>query len=456
MKFRNVRHPAHGRKIGVTGVLVVTTALVTGSGATAGASVPAPSPRHKSNTAVAGSIDYSYWGDAVRTAHTDSVIKDFEKAYPNVTITGEVIANFTSYWQKVTTEAAAGTLPCVTQTQSRELTEYTASNVFRNLQPLVKSGVINGSGMPKEVLDTGMVHGKLYMIPYGAAYFGLFYNATVLGGLKMSVLPVGSSWSTFEGWLSQMRKKLPASMYPIANEGQQSDTFTAYVEGSGQKLFNPKGQLGFSASLLKQYWAMWLKLQADKIALPESLMAQEGPNLPQSFLVQKKVAIEAEPGNELQNAQTASSQIGHGTMSVMLYPYGLHGNGNILVTNGLSIPTRGCSGSDLRAAEAFINFFTNDGSAAKAFASQNGAVTDTALLDEQISSPGTPESVKKYLEAYKYVAAHKPPLETYPPGFTIVFDTLFPEVYQKIADGQESLSSGVASFMAQAKADLSA
>jgi multiple sugar transport system substrate-binding protein len=456
MKRRHCSAGGYARRALGAGALLVSALQLIGSTAAASASPATRTPNHINSSSISGSIDYMYWGDTVRTAHTNAVIKDFEKAYPHVTVTGEVIANFTNYWQKVTTEAATGTLPCVTQTQSRELTEYTSSNVFRNLQPVVKSGAIEVSGMPKAVLATGMVHGQLYMIPYGAAYFGLFYNDTLLSKLGVSVPHVGTSWTSFESWLSELRKKLPTGLYPIANEGQQSDTFTAYVESSGQKLFNAKGQLGFSASLLKQYWQMWLTLQKEKIALPESLMAQEGPNLPQSFLIEKKVVVEAEPGNELQNAQTAASEIHTGTISVMLYPYGPAGNGNILVTNGLSIPTRGCTGKDLQAAEAFINFFTNNPVAAKAFASQNGAVTDTSLLAQQINSPATPEPVRKYLEAYQYVASHNPPLETYPPGFTIVFDTLFPEIFQKIADGQEPLSAGVSSFMAQAKVDLSA
>ena len=45
--------------------------------------------------------------------------------------------------------------------------------------------------------------------------------------------------------------------------------------------------------------------------------------------------------------------------------------------------------------------------------------------------------------------------EIYPPGFSNVFETLYPEIFQKIASGEESVDAGVQSFFAQAKSNLS-
>ena len=444
------------RRLGAAGALVAAAGLVATGGAGAAVISARPANRaiaHKTNTRVSGAITFSWWGDPVRNAHTYGVIKLFEKSYPKVQVTGTEEA-FNQYWQKLTAEAAAGTLPCVTQTQSRELTSYTPNNVFMNLNPLIKSGAINVSAMPKAIVDTGKVNGKLYMIPYGAAYMGLMYNNTILRKLKLPPPAAGSNWADLGNWLSQLRKKLPSDMYPIDGNGQLADAFISYAEGYGKSLFDKQGQLGFSASFLKTYWGMWLKWQNEKIALPETLAAQEGSTIEQSYLVQKKVVVEGEPGNQIQDAQIAATQDHVGNLSVMIYPYGPAGMGNILVTSGLSIPTRGCS--NVSAAAAFINFFTNNPAGAKVFASNNGAVTDTALLNQQIKSPGTAKSVKQYLRVFEYISAHHAPLVTYPPGYTIVFQTLFPQVFQKIAAGQESLTAGVASFMSQAKADLSA
>ncbi|HUZ18873.1 MAG TPA: hypothetical protein VMV68_10840, partial [Spirochaetia bacterium] len=86
--------------------------------------------------------------------------------------------------------------------------------------------------------------------------------------------------------------------------------------------------------------------------------------------------------------------------------------------------------------------------------SDNGTVTDTNLLDQQINNPSTPAPEKLPLKLYEFVASHNPPVILYPPGFTAVFSTLYPQVFQQIASGKLTLDQGVQTFFAQAKQQL--
>lgn len=423
---------------------VATMATACGSSGSSG-----PAALTKNPT---GNITYFWWGDPTRNQKTDAVISLFQKQYPHVKVNGEEEA-FTQYWQKVTVQAAAHDLPCVTQTQSRELLTYTKDGVFMPLNSLISKGYINVSGMPKSILDSGKGQdGQIYMIPYGAAFDGFAYNKTMARKAGLPDPPQGYTWAWFQNWLQQAKKKLPAGDYPIDQNGSDADIFISYAESYGYSLFNKSGQLGFPPSLLERYWSMWANFAKQGIALPENLAAQEGSTIQQSYLVQGKVMTEAEPGNQLYDGQVAATSAHTGTLGITTHPFGPKGIGNVAITSGLSIPA---SCNNVSAAAAFINYFTNDPAGAKVYASNNGAVTDTSLLNQQLADPATNPIVKQELGTYNFIVKHNTPVVLYPPGFTNVFETLYPQIFQKIVNGEESVNAGVQSFFAQAKSDLS-
>jgi multiple sugar transport system substrate-binding protein len=427
------------RKVAIASV---SAALTVPLGMTPLASASTASP--------SGSITYFWWGDPIRNQLTNAVIKLYEKAHPTVKVQGEELA-WTNYWQKVTVEAAAHTLPCVTQTQSRELETYTSGNVLMNLNNLVNSGQINVSEIPKSILDTGMVGGKLEMIPYGAAYDALVYNETMVSKAGLAPPKRGWDYAQFGAWLKALQAKLPKGVYATDLTGTDSDAFLIYAQTYGYSLFNKSGQLGFPASLLQRFWGIWENYVKEGIAAPEAMYASEPTSSEESYLVKGRVAVEAEPGNQYSDVVSAAATSKVGKMGLMLYPYGPRGLGEAIITSGLSIPAN-CN--NVPAAASFINFFTNNPTAAKVFASNNGAVTDTPLLNNQINSPQTPPAVKLELSTYKFIASQHVPLVLYPSGYTQVFTDLFLQVAEKIFSGEESVSAGTKSFMQQAKVDL--
>ena len=340
--------------------------------------------------------------------------------------------------------------------QARQMLTYTDEGVFAPLDSLIAGGAIDTSKMPKAVLLSGSgTDGKVYMIPYGASYDVFTYNQTMAHKAGLQDPPDGYTWSWFESWLKEAKSKLPAGVYPIMQNGDNSDPFISYAESYGYPLFDKSGQLGFPQSILHDYWAIWLNFAKEGIALPEDLAVQEGlgATIEQSYLVKGKVMVEAEPANQTANGQKAADQLKTGTLAIVTHPFGPKGMGNVLITNGFSIPTS-CSGNNKAAAATFINFFTNDPAGAKAFGSDNGTVTDTNLLDQQINNPSTPAPEKLPLKLYEFVASHNPPVILYPPGFTAVFSTLYPQVFQQIASGKLTLDQGVQTFFAQAKPQL--
>jgi multiple sugar transport system substrate-binding protein len=157
------------------------------------------------------------------------------------------------------------------------------------------------------------------------------------------------------------------------------------------------------------------------------------------------------PGNWMGTSQPLIDAHGGGTLMMATHPYGSKGIGNVLITSGLSIAAN-CS--NVPTAASFINFFTNDPAGAKAFASDNGAVTVTSLLKAQEADPATNAGVKTYLKVYDGIVAAGAPAIIYPAGYTSVFSDLFNREYQNISFGKISVSAAVDDFFNQAKSTL--
>jgi multiple sugar transport system substrate-binding protein len=131
-----------------------------------------------------------------------------------------------------------------------------------------------------------------------------------------------------------------------------------------------------------------------------------------------------------------------------MFPKTSQGNGEPLINNGMSIAS---NTSNLPTAAAWVNFFTNDPDAAKAYASDNGTVTVTKLLNAQIDQPNLAPGTKDYLQFLKDVIAGNPTIIDFPANYNAVVLAL-KNNYSNVAFGKASVSAAVDAFFTQANA----
>jgi multiple sugar transport system substrate-binding protein len=428
---------------------VVATTLAACGGTSGGAATSGTDGKGK----VTGTITYSWWGADARNQKTQAVIDLFEKAHPKAKIQGEP-SDFTSYFQKRNVEAAGKNLPCIPQMQARQLSEYTSRRALLPLDEMTKSGVIDVSGIPKNVLDTGRgADGKLYMVPTGAAYDGIMYNTRLTEQAGVGDPPSQFTWQQWSDWLTQASKKLPKGVYAASLDAGVADVFISYVQSQGEDLFDSEGQLGFSRKTLLDYWNMWEKLRKAGATVPADTSAELGQSAAQDQtpIMQGKAMSANTPGNWLGTGQAIVDAHGGGTLKIATHPFGSKGMGNVLITSGLSIAAN-CN--NVPTAASFVDFFTNDKEGAKAFASDNGAVTNTNLLHAQEADAATAPGVKSYLKVYEDIVKAGAPTVLYPAGYNSVFGDAFYRVYQQISFGKVSVEAGVDDFLKQAKSAL--
>ncbi|MFA6708018.1 MAG: extracellular solute-binding protein, partial [Sphaerochaetaceae bacterium] len=92
-------------------------------------------------TAANPELRISWWGATGRDEKYLSIIEEYGKLNPNVSLTPEY-AGWADYWGKMATLVAAKNLPDVHQYTNNQLGEYFAKGAVVSLEPYVKSGVI--------------------------------------------------------------------------------------------------------------------------------------------------------------------------------------------------------------------------------------------------------------------------------------------------------------------------
>jgi multiple sugar transport system substrate-binding protein len=401
---------------------------------------------------VTGSLQLTFWGGANRARKTNAVADMFVKAYPGVTIDRQN-ADFGNYFNKLNIQASSKTLPCVTQLQGRQLNDYTKRKVLLPLDPMIESGAINVDDIPKSIVDTGRgPDGKLYFLPYGAAYDAVGVNATLAEKAGVGLPPDGYDWKQYTDWITRAQAKLPAGTFAAGARGGVPNYFIAYNLANGKQLFTDDGKLGFTKETLVDYWNIWEKLRKSGVTMSADTQADEPEGAEQGFIAQGMLLTDSIPGNALTPASATLASKGTGQhLTTLPMPSGPSGSGNAMFTSGFAIPTN-CT--NIPTAAAFINFFTNDLAAGKVFASDNGAATNTKVLDAQLKDPALPALKKHELQLYSQIVAKKPPTILYPPGYQATFESAYSRAYEEVAFGKKTVQQAADSFFTEADAGL--
>jgi multiple sugar transport system substrate-binding protein len=400
---------------------------------------------------VTGNLRMSWWGSGPRNEVTNAVIDLFTAAHPGTSVEGES-ADFQAYFERLNVQASSGNMPCVTQMQGRQLNDYTTKNVLLDLQPMIDSGAIDVSDVPAEVLDTGRgLDGRLYMIPYGAAYDAMTVNRTLAERSGAGLPPDGYDWDAFGEWLRRAQPGLPDGVPAVNLGGSLPNNFISYVAGRGESLFADR-QLGFSEDLLVEYWDMWERLRAAGVTTTAEATAEEPNQTEQRYVAQGRVMADNLPGNALTPAQRTleGTQAGQQLVTLPL-PTGPAGSGNVLFTSGFSIPTT-CD--NIPTAAAFVDFWMNDDAGAAAFLSANGAVTNSRHLQQQLDDPDLPALKRAELDLYQRIVAQSPVSVVYPPGYHASFEGAFVRAYESVAFGGTSTRDAARAFITEVNAAL--
>jgi oligogalacturonide transport system substrate-binding protein len=226
-------------------------------------------------------LRFAWWGGDERNSATLSVIEQFEKLHPNVTIEAEYGGN-DGYHDKLATQLASGTAADIVQVDPEIFPTYVSTgDYFVDF----KDYKLDFSNFDEKYISTpinGRYNGKQLGLPSGISGAGILVNKDLADA-------VGLDFTKEYSWddLLEMGKKVKAyddSMYLLCANKEYITNLVVFNYGKqliGKTLFDPESkQLNITEDQLKQVFDYVQKLYDEGVVAPASYQASySGDNL---------------------------------------------------------------------------------------------------------------------------------------------------------------------------------
>lgn len=282
------------------GVVVLGLALA-GCGSPAGQQAgPAPT-----NEAGQTTIRFAWWGNDTRNRMTNEVIAAFEKANPDIKVSGEP-GEWSGYWDKLATQVAANDAPDVIQMDDKYIAEYGKRGALLDLESVnvPTSDFISGT------VDIGRVDGKLYGVNAGLNTPVLLANPEVLKQAGVEV-PDDKTWTWDD--LAEIAKKVsdgtPAGTFGTQNLAYVEPTLRAYLRQAGKDQFNAEGQMGWEPADLAPFFDWGMGLQKSGAAPSAAETSEDmGKALDQTLAATNKLGFFMYWSNQVTALEKATGQ----------------------------------------------------------------------------------------------------------------------------------------------------
>ena len=160
------------KKLTALGLAAVMVGSLAGCG---GGNTESTTKKDSSDTVT---IKFTWWGNQSRHEYTQKILDKYMELNPNVKFEA-IPAGWDGYFDKLSTQAASGSMPDIVQMDYLYLTTYAKNNSIADLQSYVDDGTIDVSQMDENVVNAGKVDGKLAGIVGGTGTAAIGYNPEV-------------------------------------------------------------------------------------------------------------------------------------------------------------------------------------------------------------------------------------------------------------------------------------
>lgn len=229
-------------------------------------------------------IKITWWGGQARHDYTQQLLDLYTESHPNVTFEA-MPAGWDGYFDKLSTQAAAGSMPDIVQMDYLYISTYAKNNTVVDLQQFIDDGTIDTSNIDENILKTGLIDDKLAGLVLSSSVMSVGYNPDVLAEAGVEEPTADWTWSDFITMcqtVTEKTDKFGAALSPVID----TNNFHYWVRQHGGKLFSDDNKaLGYEDDIiLADYLSMWKDLMdqgvapnPDEWAQIETLGQEAGP-----------------------------------------------------------------------------------------------------------------------------------------------------------------------------------
>lgn len=232
-------------------------------------------------------LKFSWWGNQNRHDYTQRILDKYTELHPNVTFEA-MPSGWDGYFDKLSTQAASGSMPDIVQMDYLYITTYAKNNSLADMQPYIDNGTIDVSGISEDVLNTGRIDDKLAGVVGSTGTLAVGYNPKVFEEAGLEEPNQSGDW-TWDDFVATAKKvKETTGKLGVTSTGVVDDTnlFNYWVRQHEEQLFSDdKRSLGYKDDqILIDYLNLWKDLMdtgaaanPDEYAQIQTLGQEAGP-----------------------------------------------------------------------------------------------------------------------------------------------------------------------------------
>jgi len=199
-------------------------------------------------------LTFSVWGDPEELKVLQSLADDFSKENPNIKIT-VTVADWTTYWDKLQTQLAAGTPPDVFAMDAPLYPDYQSRGVIMNLQPYIDRDKFDLSDYYPTALQCYKTPDGYYGLPRDVQPSVMYYNKDMFDAAKVPYPDDTWTWDTV---IQEGQKLTKPNQYAIWTDLWDMELYwaSAIWQNGGQSLSpdNSKTLIGEPAAMGAWNW----------------------------------------------------------------------------------------------------------------------------------------------------------------------------------------------------------
>lgn len=188
----------------------------------------------------------SWWGNQLRNNLTQQAIDRYMQQNPNIVIEAE-FTDWSSYWDKLATQAAGGGLSDIIQMDYSYLLQYANSNQLANLNGYLENKTIDSSQIADAVIKSGSVNSNCYGIALGSTAPMMMYDQAIIDKAGVTI-PINPTVSEFYDLCQTIYNKTGIPMF--WESGMNMILYVA--RGCGSEIFSDLSK-GNTASSAKHF-----------------------------------------------------------------------------------------------------------------------------------------------------------------------------------------------------------
>lgn len=383
----------------------------------------------------------AWWGNPTRDERTYKAVQMFEAKNPGVTIETET-TGWSGYWDKMNTQAAAGSLPDLMQHDYAYMLQWVERNQLADLTPYVNQGIIDLSKINDSFLTGGRVDGKLYGISLGTNAVCLTYDPAVLKKAGISQIDSTTwTWEDFERIAIQVYQKTGVQTIPFFTTDPKVG-FDNMIRQTGASTYGKTG-LGFTdPAVLREFYAIQLRLlDAGALIKPETAFVTVSPE--EGAMAKGDTWVEFIWSNQFVSTQAAAQR----PLEIAMLPNikNAKAKGTFLKPSMFfSIPA---TAENPELAAKFLNYFVNDIEVNEMLMGERGVPIPDDVR-EHMATMVDPIN-KQIFDYISLVSKNAGPIDAPDPAGSGEFLKMVRDVTQEILMKRVSLNEGVAKIMSR-------